>query len=42
MRRQALEHDHHCECWCCEKKVCSVELNDQEVEESGDADRPLA
>lgn len=42
MRRQALEHGHYCECWDYRKKVCSVELNDQEVEVSGNAERPLA
>jgi hypothetical protein len=40
--REAFEHHYHFECWGYEKKVCSVERNDQEVEETGNAKRLLA
>jgi hypothetical protein len=40
--REAFEHHYHLECLGYEKKVCSVERNDQEVEETGNAKRLLA
>lgn len=40
--RKALEHHHYFRYWAYEKKVCSVTRNDQKVEESWSAKRPLA